>query len=94
MPLTQKPRTDPVLGNKEHWEYVGKLEDQLIRILDIFQNQPSQVIQWTPDKRFYSWNYVFTAKGGEMLRQVLEILVEEPPINLKNLGDQNNAKNA
>jgi len=50
---------------------------KLDKILDVFQNQPSQVIQWTPDKQHYSWNYPFTSKGEEMLHKTLEIILEE-----------------
>ena len=38
MPLTQKPRTDPVLGNKEHWEYVGKLEETLTQVEEVIKD--------------------------------------------------------
>ena len=47
------------------------------RLLKLFHDQPDQVIQWTPDKRYYSWGFPSQTRATLILQQILEILVED-----------------
>lgn len=60
---------------KRHWEYVGKLENTLATLLDMFHE--SDMILWTPDKQFYSWQLVTTSKAEKMLKARLEELLTD-----------------
>ena len=51
--------------------------EKLDRLLTLFQDQPDQVIQWTPDKRHYSWAFPSRTRACKMLEEILEILLEE-----------------
>ena len=62
---------------KNREKQVIEKAEKFDEILSIFHNQPHQVIQWTPDKTQYSWNYPFTAKGEKMLHNILEILTRD-----------------
>lgn len=47
------------------------------RILEVFYNQPPMVIQWTPDRKQYSWGLVLPSRAENMLKKILNILLEE-----------------
>ena len=64
--------------------------DKLPKILEVFQNQPQQVILWNPAKTHYAWQYPFTTKGGKMLADILDILLDETAIKSDKLRSNNN----
>ena len=47
------------------------------RLLKLFHDQPDHVIQWTPDKRYYSWAFPTQTRACKLLEEILEILLEE-----------------
>jgi len=51
------------------------------RLLKLFHDQPAHVIQWTPDKSYYSWGFPTRTKACKILEEILEILLEESIIN-------------
>jgi len=55
----------------------GKALLKLEKILEIYHNQPSRVIQWTPNKSNYSWGLPGPTESQNMLIKILEILLEE-----------------
>ena len=60
---------------EKNWEKRRKLE----KMMEVFYNQPSMVIQWMPDKQHYSWGLVGPSRGQNMLEELLKILTSEEP---------------
>ena len=59
--------------NERNWAKREKLE----KLIQIFYDQPSNIIQWTPDKQYYSWGFATQTRAQKILEEILEILVEE-----------------
>ena len=55
---------------EKKWGRRRKLE----KMMKIFYNQPSMVIQWMPDKQHYSWGFIGPSRAQNMLEELLRIL--------------------
>lgn len=64
-------------GLEPLYNEIRDLKSKLKKCLDVFYEQPSGVIAWTPDKKQYSWGLVGPSRGERMLKQLLEILTSE-----------------
>ena len=51
------------------------MSEKVEKCLEVFYKQPSMVIQWAPDKQHYSWGLVGPSRAENMLKEILEILL-------------------
>ena len=58
---------------KKHLVLFDKAE-KLDQILEMFQNQPDSVIQWTPDKKQYSWGFPTQTRAAKLLEDILTLI--------------------
>jgi len=56
---------------------IRELEEKLERLMQVFYDQPSRVLEWAPDKKYYSWGLVGPDRGQRMLENILKILTSE-----------------
>jgi len=51
--------------------------EKLDQILEMFQNQPDSVIQWTPTKNQYSWGFPTRTRAAKLLEDILTVITSE-----------------
>jgi len=76
-------RRDLCDGNCDVYSYCVSIEpsdeacDKLEAVLELFYNQPSGFIMWTPDKQQYAWGMRMSPRAQDLLKQILKEVLGE-----------------